>query len=557
MTVEFWIGKNFETTHERQASKKILELLEKEFGGRKELLFLCVNHYLNGNQVDFTILKHDAVIVVELKEYDKPFHATENGSWKNKNDQSIIGSDEENPFEQVSRYRRLWMDYLNKNSSKFLSDQKKESMSNTHVSAFVVISPNIHKDTTNDLPGRIKPWFQLCGLDELPSKVNFQTSNNLNFSNEELRKLVRDVMNLRPGDINTGLMSDRNPTSRNILIPPLPAMLIGREQAIEDLKIRLGVVNNNGTSNYTNTQILTAIRGWPGVGKTTLAAALAHDQTIAKEFPDGILWTSLGQNADIFTELQKWARSLEIGNIEDLKTPGELREQIIADLKDKRILLIIDDVWSIPDGVFFQVGGRRSATLVTTRIPLVAEKLAPTENDIYLLPVLSSDDSILLLKEISPIIVKDYYNECKMLANELEGLPLALQVASKMLSAEYRRGGSINELVTKILEEGELIKQQAPADRSDLVKQTTPTIAALLEISINILDTETKDRFAFLGAFAPKPATFDLEDLKDIWNTNNPESTIYILSDQGLIENINGRYQMHALLVMLAKSLLT
>ena len=49
--------------------------------------------------------------------------------------------------------------------------------------------------------------------------------------------------------------------------------------------------------------MVTAVRGWPGVGKTTVAAALAHDQVLASAFPDGLLWASIGQNPDLIGQL--------------------------------------------------------------------------------------------------------------------------------------------------------------------------------------------------------------------------------------------------------------
>ncbi len=104
-----------------------------------------------------------------------------------------------------------------------------------------------------------------------------------------------------------------------------------------------------------------------------------------------------------------------------------------------------------------------------------------------------------------------------------------------------------------------MLAATAPADRVDLINETTPTIAALLHKSLERLDETTRDCYAYLGVFAPKPATFDWEAMKFVWQVENPKPTIKTLVDRGLLEFVPelGRYQMHALLVMLAKSLLT
>src|SRR5690242_588131 len=80
---------------------------------------------------------------------------------------------------------------------------------------------------------------------------------------------------------------------------------IGRDEVVAELRQRLLPSMNKG-----NVQMVTAVRGWPGVGKTTVAAALAHDQVLASAFPDGLLWASIGQKPDLIGQLDIWAREL-------------------------------------------------------------------------------------------------------------------------------------------------------------------------------------------------------------------------------------------------------
>ncbi len=55
-----------------------------------------------------------------------------------------------------------------------------------------------------------------------------------------------------------------------------------------------------------------------------------------------------------------------------------------------------------------------------------------------------------------------------------------------------------------------------------------------------------------------RPATFDLAAMKAVWQVEQPEPIVRTLVDRGLLEFVQeiGRYQMHALLVAHAKSLL-
>jgi hypothetical protein len=141
--------------------------------------------------------------------------------------------------------------------------------------------------------------------------------------------------------------------------------------------------------------------------------------------------------------------------------------------------------------------------------------------------------------------------------HELEGLPLALQVAGHQLQSQASMGLGVEELLQELRDGARLLAAAAPADRIDLIEQTTPTVAALLAQSTDRLGEEDRDRFALLGAFAPKPATFSVDALESVWEASDPVPTITTLVQRGLLEPIGGRrFQLHALLVAHARSLL-
>lgn len=346
------------------------------------------------------------------------------------------------------------------------------------------------------------------------------------------------------------------PAPRPGSAPPLPALIVGREGDLHVLKSRLGI---SRSATAAPLQVLTAVRGWPGVGKTTLAAALAHDPEIAAKFPDRILWVSLGQDPKILSELSAWGRAL---GIDDLirGTVEEASARLTALLRDKRVLLIVDDVWEPAHAIPFKVGGRGCALLVTTRLTAVADALAPTPDAIYKLAVLTDDKALELLQALAPDVVRQHPAACKELVRELEGLPLALQVAGHMLRVEAGYGFGVTALLDELREGTKLLMATAPADRSDLATETTPTVAVLLQKSTDRLDPFTRDCFAYLGAFVPKPATFDLEAMQAVWivEPDVAKTTARTLLDRGLLEPIdNGRFWMHGLLLTHARSLST
>jgi nucleoside phosphorylase len=334
--------------------------------------------------------------------------------------------------------------------------------------------------------------------------------------------------------------------------PPSPKLLIGREDDLRELKQRLD------TGAAANVQVLTAMRGWPGVGKTTLASALAHDPDLRAQFPDGVLWAALGPNPSVYAELVAWCQALGLPQLGPARSVEELSAQLAAVLRDKRALLIVDDVWDVRDVEPFRVGGRGCAMLITTRLSEIARDIAPTAEQVYVLGVLKPEQALDLLRQLAPTVVAEHPQTCRELVADLEGLPLAIQVAGRLLHAERSSGFSVVALLRDIREGARLIEEKAPADRSEVARDTWPTVGALLEKSTDLLDDHLFGCFATLGVFAPKPATFDAPALEHMWEVDDPRGEIRALVDYGLLEPLDdGRYWLHALLVAHARSLLS
>jgi len=340
------------------------------------------------------------------------------------------------------------------------------------------------------------------------------------------------------------------------LTPPSPHLVIGREAALADLKQLFGITASG--QKPVAKQSIIVVRGWPGVGKTTLAAAFAHDAEVTKVFPDGVLWASLGQNPVLLVEMAAWTRALGLGDFQRASTLIEASAQLAALLRHKRMLLILDDVWEVEHvAPFQQARGQDCALLITTRESAAANALASAPEAVYNLPVLAEEEALRLLHALAPAVVDQYSNESRELVRALECLPLAIQVAGHKLNAEAHLGLGAAELLVELQEGTKILAQKAPADRVDLERQTLPKVDVLLKKSTDRLDEQTRESFAVLGAFAPKPATFDLAAMKAVWQVQDPKPIVRELVNRGLLEPVNGKFQMHALLVAHAKALLT
>lgn len=334
-------------------------------------------------------------------------------------------------------------------------------------------------------------------------------------------------------------------------LPMLPGLVVGRETALRELKTHLLKIAH-GTEHHAS---VTAIQGWPGIGKTTMAALLAHDEDLHEHFHDGVLFASLGEQPNLFAELLNWANALGIDSAK-FDSIEAVSRHLTAVLRDKRMLLIVDDVWETAHAAPFNIGGQECALVITTRMNDIAQALAGSPDYIYKLPILTEARAVDLLRTLAPRVVAENPQALQQLAQNLEGLPLALQVAGRLLNAEISLGWGVTDLLLELQEGVTLLEAETPQNTAEFDSEAPPTVRVLLKRSTDRLSPELRQCFALLGVFAPKPATFDLDAIRAVWQMPDPKAAVRTLVARGLLEPVDaGRFQMHALLVLHAKSM--
>jgi hypothetical protein len=144
------------------------------------------------------------------------------------------------------------------------------------------------------------------------------------------------------------------------------------------------------------------------------------------------------------------------------------------------------------------------------------------------------------------------------LVQKLEGLPLAIQVAGRLLHTEARLGFNVANLLREMREGEALLLARSPADMTGT--ESRISVRALLQQSVDLLDQYSLRCFALLGVFAPNPATFSEDAMQALWEATETEArqVIRTLMDRGLIEAPSpGAYTIHKLVADYALGLLT
>ncbi|NES46724.1 NB-ARC domain-containing protein, partial [Moorena sp. SIO2C4] len=122
--------------------------------------------------------------------------------------------------------------------------------------------------------------------------------------------------------------------------PPLPPYYVERPEVSQRLK---QILLSQETAR-TGTLVVSAIYGLGGIGKSTLAAALAYEPEVQSHFPDGIFWATLGQQPDILSFLSTWIQQLGDYDFKPINIDSASL-QLRTLLSDKKALLVVDDVW--------------------------------------------------------------------------------------------------------------------------------------------------------------------------------------------------------------------
>jgi hypothetical protein len=79
------------------------------------------------------------------------------------------------------------------------------------------------------------------------------------------------------------------------------------------------------------------IQGMGGIGKTVLAAALAHDSEVREAFPDGVYWLTIGQKPNLLLLQSQLLRQLT-GAQPVFVTTQEGKDALREALADRRAL---------------------------------------------------------------------------------------------------------------------------------------------------------------------------------------------------------------------------
>ncbi|XP_075673448.1 putative disease resistance protein At1g50180 [Castanea sativa] len=254
-----------------------------------------------------------------------------------------------------------------------------------------------------------------------------------------------------------------------------------------------------------------SICGMGGLGKTTLAKMVYHDQKVKQHF---------GRRAWVYISQQCQRRQVWEDILIGLSQMGkdEIRKLNEADIVDKlhhvqkerRCLVVLDDIWNDESWNnlrhAFPFKDTKSKILLTSRIQQVSRYVDPG-GFLYELQPLNDATSLELLEKIvlsrrKDFVTKTYMEEFgKEIIGYCGGLPLAITTLGGLLATKQKR------------EEWEDVLRHV---KSHLYEEQNSRVMKVLGLSYNDLPWHLKPCFLYLGHF-PEDFEIKTNELIRMW----------------------------------------
>ncbi|CAI9118062.1 OLC1v1019576C2 [Oldenlandia corymbosa var. corymbosa] len=263
-----------------------------------------------------------------------------------------------------------------------------------------------------------------------------------------------------------------------------------------------------------------SICGMGGLGKTTLAQRVYEDQCVRKSF-DCLGWARVGENFSTRKVLEDILTSVTCHKWEDMVayTALELAEKLYNFLKQKRYLIVLDDIWGMDAwdclSLSFPTSDKTgSRLLLTTRSTEIASKISTSlKGFVHRMRCLTQQESWdLLLKTAfraqkpDPKDVSELNEVGKEIIQACSGVPLMVKLVGGLLISKTKAQQ------WKMVCENIVLSLKMDQDY-DGIKGVT----SILKLSFDSLPCYLKPCFLYVAAMFPKGANVEAESLYRMW----------------------------------------
>ena len=175
---------DYEHTAEREQYRVLCKQLKAYYENRNEICIFIANYNIYDCELDGIIIKQDAIIAIEFKNFGGTITAVDNGHWKASDGTIVKGGSRKSVYQQAM-FNHIAIREAFKEGNILPAKALK------NVAALVVF----HQPTTivNQLSQKTQSWLHICDETTFMEKVQDITSPHIDLSKEDMIDLVRKM----------------------------------------------------------------------------------------------------------------------------------------------------------------------------------------------------------------------------------------------------------------------------------------------------------------------------------------------------------------------------
>ena len=309
-------------------------------------------------------------------------------------------------------------------------------------------------------------------------------------------------------------------------MPSLPPHFLSRTDRLTALRDALRADLDRPVV-ITGAAARVGMHGMGGIGKSVLAATLSRDRKVREAFPDGIVWVGLGPLPTV-ADLQRRVHK-DLGGDGAFQTEHEGRVKLRDILKDKGVLLILDDVWRRDDVDWFDVLGPRCRAMITTRDAGLLTSLGGVHHQVELL---TDAEALNLLAQAAGVERDKLPGEAADLIAECGRLPLAVALCGGLIRHGFAWAKVLEQLRTSRIDR---------INDPHAAKVEHENIWNAIDVSVKFLSADEQARFLELAVF-PSDESTPIAAVRTLWSHTagfddwDTDALVIKLSQRSLLE---------------------
>ena len=293
---------------------------------------------------------------------------------------------------------------------------------------------------------------------------------------------------------------------------------------------------NTKVDETTSTTV--TLLGFGGFGKSALATGLCHQPEIQRYFLDGVLWIKLGPKPpDTTMMLHKIYNQLTNESLHQIsqQTNISIEDQLLGYVFNnlKRLLVIIDNVWSAEDALIYVTILSSCKIVLTTRKNDISVHI-PTKKTIKIEEMSMEESKILLtFGAVDPQRLKFLKSGIlENLAQDLHKWPLLLNLARIQLHSQIKLQTPLEQAVLKVhkvlYDEGLTAFDKTTISKDNAVK-------ACVNATLALLTEKELSNLKILVLYAGTGITVPKSSLRFYWRDSDVDNNLEKLSSCGLV----------------------